>query len=448
MRIALVDLRDPAHVVVDKTIAGGMGTATRYGRGPFTRALTRIKASAIRLAPYPVAYAAAMVRAQGFEPLYHPGGPLPQADRALVFTSIPSLAADQRFLTQAAREGLPTAVVGTLAGVAPERFEGASVIVKGEVEALLARSGGLDGWRPGAMERLDVGLAGDLDDLPRPDWSIFPRLDSRYAILTARETVLPAVTSRGCPYPCGHYCPYPLGEGTKMRFRDPEGVVAELKEIYLTHGVRAFKFRDPIFTIHRARTLALLDALEAAGLPLIWGCETHLGVLDEALIRRMARAGCRMIQTGIETTDEGALKASHRRDAPRDHQRAMLKVMAEEGIKAAIYFILGLPGDTLEGMERSIAYGLTLPASFIQLTVCTPYPGTAFWDEVAPLLTTDDWAALDQYTPVLRSERWRPEELTTLMGQAYRRFYGRPGWVAGLLQTLWAGRRWPTESSC
>ena len=199
-----------------------------------------------------------------------------------------------------------------------------------------------------------------------------------------------------------------------MRFRDPASVVEELRMLRDVYGVRAVKFRDPIFTVNRRRTEALLDALLKANLGTIWGCETHLNVLDEALLEKMSAAGCRMIQTGIETSQGDVIKASKRRSAAEDQQRTMLDICQRVGIKTAIYFIVGLPEDTPEGMRASLDYARELPGTWIQITVCTPYPGTKFYGDVEDQLLTRDWQQLDQYTPVLGSENHRPHDLSRL----------------------------------
>lgn len=428
MRVALVDQKDPRDLVVDKTIAGGMGTATRYGGTLLTRALTAVKSRAIRIAPYNVAYVAAILRRAGHDVHLSAGGE-GDADVAVVFTAIPSHTVDVALVASLADRGTPCFVVGTLAGVASERYAGASAVVSGEPEAFFLRPD----WHE-ARGLVRAGQVSDLDALPFPDWGVFPRLDSHYAIVALGRTVLPVVTSRGCPFPCGYYCPYPLGEGTTMRFREPGGVVEELRWLGSEHGVSAVKFRDPIFTVNRKRTVALLDALARSGVGVAWGCETHLARLDEDLLRAMADAGCTLIQAGIESTNPDAIAASRRRSTEQAHQERMLELAGKLGIKTAIYFILGLPDDTVPGMAASLAYAATLPATFLQITLCTPYPGTRFFADVEDRLLTRDWRSLDQYTHVLGSDHFTATDLERLMSRGYRDFYLRPGWVRGVVQ--------------
>ncbi len=418
--VVLLDLRDPRHAVADKTIAGGLGTATDYGSGAFGAAFLRLKAGSIRLPDYHIAYVAAQLRAVGRAVrLETDVAGVRDGDLVVLFTSIPSLRVDRAALRELRGRPVRTVVVGTLASIAPEEFGDADVVVRGEPEAWIG--GGARG--EGVV---DAGFVADLDALPMPDWSVFPRLEGRYRIVTARGAVVPVVTSRGCPYPCGHYCPYPLEEGRTMRYRSAESVVAELRGLADGYGVRAVKFRDPILTLDRRRTEGLLAALESSDVGTIWGCETHLDTLDEDLLAAMARAGCVTIQTGIESTDPAVLAAAHRRTASPGHTRAMLEAAADRGIRVAVYFMLGLPGDTLEGMRRTLADVHTIPASFLQITVATPYPGTAFWEETRARRGDIDLADLDQYSAALPGDGWTNADLRGLMSDAYRRFYLHP----------------------
>jgi radical SAM superfamily enzyme YgiQ (UPF0313 family) len=400
-----------------------------------------MKAWAIHLLPSQVPYVAAILRDQGHALSYHTGPHEPQYDLAVVFTSVPSHRVDVAFLRRLRAARVPSVVVGTLAGAVPESYGDANALVRGEPEAFFGRPWDVATIAGGRGDVVEAGQVADLDTLPFPDWSIFPRLDSRYAIVRVRGTVLPVVASRGCPYSCGYYCPYPLSEGRAMRFRDPASVVAELEMLRRRHGVTAVKFRDPIFTVNRTRTLALLEAMERAGTGMTFGCETHLDALDDELLDRMARAGCRLIQTGIETVQGAVAAAARRRSATASHQEAMLQRCRALGIRTAIYFIVGLPADTLAGMRASLDHARRLPATYIQTTVSTPYPGTAFHRDVRDRLVTDDLDALDQYTPVLRSESYTGDELTAIMARGYRRFYLRPGWLRDYAAVTYNGWR-------
>ena len=446
MRIGLIDLKDPRDIVIDKTIAGGMGTASRYGHGVFSQALTRLKSRMIRLLPYNIAYVSALLKSQGHTPFYSTHPILENLDCAVVFSAIPSREVDKNYVKTLGDAKIPSIVVGTIAGVDPEDYVGARLVIRGEAEAFFARPD----WDDRLHSRdargvtvLDAGQVQDLDALPFPDWSIFPSITSHYAIVSLSRSVLPVVTSRGCPFSCAYYCPYPLGEGKAMRFRSPESLVGELHHLRLNYGVRAFKFRDPIFTINRGRTLTVLEALRENCPDIIWGCETHLSRLDDELLEHMAAAGCRLIQTGIETTNPRAIQASKRKSAEVAHQERMLAACERLGIRTAIYLIFGLPEDTLDTMRASLDYACTLPATFVQITACTPYPGTRFFEDIRHAMRTNDWRELDQYTPVIQSDHFSAGDIIDLMSRGYRRFYVRPAWLRSVakVELASAGRR-------
>lgn len=437
MRISLLDLKDPRHGVVDKTIAGGMGTASRYGASLLSSVLLTVKGQAVRMLPYPVAQVSAILRAQGHRVRYLDRLDWRDCDLVVLFAAIPSYRVDLRALSVLRRQGIPAVVVGTVTHGLAERYREAALVVRGEADAFFLQPG----WpaqvpQAGAGEVLDVGRVADLALLPFPDWSIFPRLHSRYAILAPGATVLPVMTSRGCPFPCGYYCPYPLGEGDSLRYRPVVGVVEELQKLDRDLGVRHVKLRDPILTLNRARAEALLDAFLHADLRTRWGCETHFSRLDDALLEQMARAGCRLIQAGIETLTPEALKQSRRKNAPLEVQRQLLETCKRVGIQTAIYLIIGLPGDTVQTVRATLQAVANLPATALQVTVCTPYPGTAYYEQVRGALKDTDWERFDQYTPVGDTPEMPAHQVPHLMSSAYRQFYLRPGWLTSALPVL------------
>lgn len=437
MRITLLDLTDPRHGVADKTIAGGMGTATRYGSSSFSSLLLTLKAQAVQMLPHTVALLSALLTAQGHRVRYRTALDLHGCDLVVLSTAIPSFRVDLEALRTLKQAGIPTVVVGTLVQSLAERYHDAALAVKGEAEAFFLEPE----WPArvplaGSGAVLDVGRVADLARLPMPDWSVFPKLHSSYAILSPLRTVLPVMTSRGCPFPCGYYCPYPLGEGETLRYRPIQAVVDELAHLASALGVWHVKLRDPILTLNRERAEALMNAFLEAGLRTRWGCETHFSRLDEPLLTLMARAGCRLIQAGIETLSPEALKQSRRKNAPLETQRRLLETCNRLGIQTAIYLMIGLPGETLESLEATLQEASRLPATYLQVTVCTPYPGTAYYAHVQDHLKPMDWDSFDQYTPVLNHGDIPEARVPGLLSRAYQQFYLRPSWLRQALPVM------------
>src|SRR5262249_57812410 len=68
--------------------------------------------------------------------------------------------------------------------------------------------------------------------------------------------------------------------------------------------------------------------------------------------------------------------------------------------------------------------------------VCTPYPGTDFLDEIAPLIASREWSRYDVYTPNLKYEHLTADEVTRLHQECFRHYYYRCEWLAENWQFL------------
>lgn len=206
----------------------------------------------------------------------------------------------------------------------------------------------------------------DLDRLPTPRWdSVDWR---RYSYVTSQ-------TSWGCPVGCG-YCPYPETQGRSQRARSPRAVVAEFRALRRM-GVPFVLLRDPFFTLDRARVLALCAALEKAGTPLLWGCETRLEAVDEALAAAMARAGCIRVQFAMESAEPSLLSALGRAPLAAAKARAQVALLKRHGMLTYAFYMFGLPGETERSARATMDLALSLGTEAAAFSAATPFPGTA-----------------------------------------------------------------------
>ena len=98
------------------------------------------------------------------------------------------------------------------------------------------------------------------------------------------------------------------------------------------------------------------------------------------------------------------------------------------------FFIIGLPGETEETMERTIQFACELDPLIANFSMMTPYPGTKVY-EIAKRqgrLLLDDW---EDYIFFDGRARYEVGDMTAEMverkwKEAYRRFYLRPHRIA------------------
>ncbi len=271
-----------------------------------------------------------------------------------------------------------------------------------------------------------------LDELPFPDWSLVQFKNYYLGELVKNRTpFLTLLTSRGCPYGC-IYCPYPVAQGLRWRFRSAESVLGELDYLSKNFGVKALLVRDAVFTLDRKRTEKICDGIIERKLDLVWRCETRVDALDDEIIAKMAKAGCIGINIGIESADEQVLKNVGRRIFSPQKAKEVVASCKRHGIEVFAFFIIGLPGETRQSVEKSVNFAIELNPEYCQFTIASPYPGTKLrrWAEENEFLENEEWNLVSGYSATMRNEKLSCVEIAKLRDYAYAKVHASLGAVA------------------
>ena len=89
----------------------------------------------------------------------------------------------------------------------------------------------------------------------------------------------------------------------------------------------------------------------------------------------MGQAGCWYISWGIESANEEILKRA-RKGYRKEQALRALEWAHKAGINNWGYFIIGLPGETEQTIQETIAYAKSLPLDIALFHIAAPYPGT------------------------------------------------------------------------
>ncbi len=418
---------------VNKDQMGGYGVENRFGTGLRARLL---EAQCRRNVPVlALGYAAAIFAKHGHEIEVISDGRMPDADLVIIYSSIVEARTEVLFAKKV-KERIRARVgfIGPFASQVPDYYMGvADFIIEGEAEAALERIA------RGEIPRGRVKSAAprNLDELPFPNWDPFPLDSYSYYPLILSKPFVTIQGSRGCSFTC-RYCPYVAYYGN-VRFRTVGNIISEIAWLRDRYHLRGTYFRDPLFGANREWLKELVEALARVNSGIEWGCETRLELLDEDLIDRMYGAGLRSINCGIESSDNGVLKQSDRRNLFQKVER-IIDHCHKKGIRVIAFYVLGLLGDSQETVRQTIAYAKRLNTFAAKFTINTPYPGTPLFEEVEPLIVERDWERFNSCTPVFRHPVLSAEDLLALKERAYTEYYFRASYLmknAWLLSRSW-----------
>jgi hopanoid biosynthesis associated radical SAM protein HpnJ len=218
----------------------------------------------------------------------------------------------------------------------------------------------------------------DLDALPHVT-DVYKRdLDvTRYNVPFLLNPYVSLYTTRGCPAQCT-FCLWPQTlSGHPWRKRSTDDVAAEMSKVKkYWPEVKEFFFDDDTFNIQAARTVELCAKLKPLGLT--WSCTSRVTTSYETL-KAMKEAGCRLLIVGYESGDQQILK-NIKKGATLEHARQFTKNCHKLGLVIHGDFILGLPGETPETINNTIAFAKELDVETIQVSVAHAYPGTELYD--------------------------------------------------------------------
>jgi radical SAM superfamily enzyme YgiQ (UPF0313 family) len=292
-------------------------------------------------------------------------------------------------------------------------------------------------WRRGdeIVVNPDRPFFRNLDDLPLPLHHLLP-LD-KYRIPMVKGPYTFIVTSRGCTAGC-KYCIKHVSYQYSIRLRSPESIMKELWELNRL-GIHTVHMYADLFTVNRDQVVGLCNLIIKEGLKVKWQCNSRVDYVDQEMLQLMGKAGCWMIAWGIESANEQILKKAAKGYRLEQAPRA-LKWAHEAGIQNTGYFIIGLPGETVETIKETMALSKKLPLDTALFHVAAPYPGTPFFFEVLEnnwFRPGTQWEAVDMdQSTVLDYPGLKAEELLYWQKRAFREWAFRPGPILTYLKGI------------
>ena len=277
--------------------------------------------------------------------------------------------------------------------------------------------------------------------LPRPRHELFPSSGYRFSF-ARRAPFATVLTDYGCPWPCTFCVISTLGHST----RPVEDVLEEVDALR-SSGTHELFIADQTFGVRRERALQLCEEFRARG-DLSWTAFTRPDLADDELLGAMRSAGCHTLIMGVESADEAVLEACKKGYATSTVKSAFERTRAH-GIRTVGTFVVGLPEETEESLERSLEFALALDLDFMSLNVAVPRFGTAFRaDALASGLVDPAELVMDQSgaTIALNTRALSRTDVERLKRKMVRRFYLRPSWLWKRVRDLSSPREFVAQA--
>ena len=369
-------------------------------------------------------------------------------DHVVLHTSTPSFRADVR-TAQALKAAKPDTVIGFVGGhvtARPEeslRYGGViDYVARKEFDlAVVAIADGRPYRDVKGISYLENGVYQQTDE-PEPltteeldalpfSTDVYARdLDyKKYNSPYCQYPYVSLYTGRGCPARCT-FCLWPqVTTGHSYRVRSVGNVLEEV-----SHMRRRFPemkevfFDDDTFTADPPRAREIAKGLGRLGIT--WSTNSRANV-DRDTLKVLKDGGLRLFVVGYESGNEQILK-NIRKGVGLERARRFTRDCHELGILIHGTFILGLPGETRDTIEESIRFAQEMNPETLQVSLASPYPGTAMYDFVVRngFLTVDSLVDETGYQKCTVSyPEVSSDEIFKAVEAFYRRYYFRPRYI-------------------
>ncbi len=271
----------------------------------------------------------------------------------------------------------------------------------------------LAGRRPNGVM---AGAAPDLDQLPAPAWDAIDidqyfRFHRRVVEHLGRGAwafpidgrTLPVITSRGCPFQCLHCSSNPgrAQDAPKVQRRyGGDKLRTLLRDVAKVAAPTRLAVLDELINVNEAHWETFLDQVAALDLAFDVPNGMRADYLRPHHFTRM-RGRVTTVSVSAESGSERVLREVVNKQLDLQHIVAAAENAHAAGVPLMIHFMIGLPGETAEEINETLALAMDLWDRFgarPAVQFATPLPGTQMAQgRAVPLV--DDWGPCFQTAP-------------------------------------------------
>jgi len=276
-----------------------------------------------------------------------------------------------------------------------------------------------------------------LDEIPFPERSLLKdlRLYSHTPFRGAKFMTT-MITSRGCPFNCG-YCDQSVF-GRVWRYHSPDYVIKEISHLKDRYNIDFISFEDDNFLLSKRRAMDICQKMIKHSLNIDWSCLGRANEVDDEILPMMKKAGCKTIYVGVESGSPRILELINKKISIEDIRKG-IELIKKYRISVTGSFILGVPTETKEDVERTIQFALSLPLDGISFFTFTPYPNTALREMAFQHgVVNEEWKNYSGHPSSLPfiPNGMDEEYLLETQAKAYKKFLLRPNYLLRHLGTF------------
>jgi anaerobic magnesium-protoporphyrin IX monomethyl ester cyclase len=198
-------------------------------------------------------------------------------------------------------------------------------------------------------------------------------------LLDEQHGVFHVSTQRGCPFHCTFCAASAINDLYEneryRRRRSVENVIKELRQLKQENTINYIIFLDDTFTVNKS-WIKNFCRVYGKHIGTGFSINARVEAVDREMLGELSEAGCKHIIYGVES---GSMRV--RRDIlnrPVETRRIVdvFNWTKQSGVMVTANYMMGLPGETADDIEETIALNEELEPEDFGYFVFYPYPGT------------------------------------------------------------------------
>jgi radical SAM superfamily enzyme YgiQ (UPF0313 family) len=193
---------------------------------------------------------------------------------------------------------------------------------------------------------------------------------------------------------------------------------------------------DDNFNLDPKRAIEICELMVNKKLGLTWTCSNRANLFSEELCRALYDAGCRLVNFGIESGDQGVRDKIKKQINENDIYKA-ISLCRKHKLMVTCSFIFGLPGETYESACRTLRFAKKIDPDYGIFCNFVPMPGSKLFESLnSEGLINISQTKWDEYItmfsaspPVVEIGRMKKKELIGFQKKVFREFYLRPSYI-------------------
>jgi len=222
-------------------------------------------------------------------------------------------------------------------------------------------------------------LIDPLDELPFPDWDIFPQIQFYKPYMGYVYKYGDIEKSRGCPLKCS-YCINPYihtiyGKKSYYRMKSVGRLIDELSFLKETYDLEFIRFWDELFVAKVSHFRSFSDEYSKK-INLPFTIETTAESINVSTAKILKDMNCQSVSIGLETGSEELRRRILNKGTKNTTYFNAFKALKNVGIRTVAFILLALPEDSMENYWNTIRFLKEAEVDTICIGFVFPFHGT------------------------------------------------------------------------